>query len=254
MKWQIAACTKSEGPNLLEWCCYHILKGAEKITLYDFDHEENSKRLAGLINVGRVEIIPWTIYPAQWQAYSDFIKKNSGYLSMPIAFIDADEFICTPAKVTVAQVLSQMPEHSAGLGIGWRIFGSSGHEKRPEGLVIENYTRRVNYDKNYETFTKCIVNPRFITAEVNDPHIFFPKPGKEITREDGIPLRWGDHHHRKPEPFPMSKIWLNHYFTKSREDFMIKYNRRGPDGAQRKLDGLKDFILPVKELIQCYST
>ena len=37
------------------------------------------------------------------------------------------------------QFLMALPNETSSLAIGWTLFGSSGHDRRPAGLVVENY-------------------------------------------------------------------------------------------------------------------
>ena len=244
MKWSVVTVSKMESKDILEWACWHKLMGAEKIYLYDALADDAHGELKKLILEGFVEFIPWTRYPAQYPAYEDARVR---FTDTALAFIDADELI-VPLKGTVSQILDEtLKENVAGLAIGWDMFGPNGHDVRPPtGLMIENYTKREN--RQGECFTKCIMLPEFMETGIWDPHWFRVKDGYHIVREDGSILRWGEHHHRLPWPYPKEKIKLNHYFTRSKEDFMRKYNRRGPDGNQRKLEDFDVAVIRCNEV------
>ncbi len=133
-----------------------------------------------------------------------------------IAFVDVDEFIC-PAKGNDLRCLLAEYEPYGALALSWRTFSSNGHEKRPQGLVIENYTR---YVREENTHLKSIVQPRK-TAGCRNPHAFGYLPGHYCVTEAFDPLPPG-----AALWFPShEKIWINHYFYKSREDFAAKLAR-----------------------------
>ncbi len=79
------------------------------------------------------------------------------------AFIDTDEFIgngdpdCSESFV---EMLDRHKNHYA-IGLNWAIFGSSGHIKRPEGLVQESFLRRENETFSPNRHIKSIVRPRY---------------------------------------------------------------------------------------------
>ncbi len=234
MRWSVVCCSKMEAPYILEWACWYKLMGAEKIYLYDSGHDETKETLSKLIELGFVEYIHWPEYPAQYPAYEHALTN---YRNTALAFFDADEYLLPMGDESVAEILDDMLNRSfvSGLAIGWEMFGDNFHETRPAELITEAYTKRQD-DQHFECFTKCIVNPNLIIPRVHDPHWFNSISNFQIIREDGMPVKWGDHHHRKSWEFPKKRIRLNHYFTKSREDFMRKLARRGPDGNERQLN------------------
>jgi hypothetical protein len=113
--------------------------------------------------------------------------------------------------------------------IPWRNFGFSGHEKRPPGLVIENYT--VAQDIPPENFirinAKAIV--RTSVAKRVTAHFAFTTSQATV---DGL-------NRRVPEDYFLQapnydRIQLNHYYTKSFEEFEAKLARgQGDNGAEK---------------------
>jgi hypothetical protein len=243
MSWNICAVSKNEGLYIQEWAAYHKILGCEKIFLYDAETDDTKQKLAQYINEGFVKFIPWHIHPAQWQAYSDYIVGNQ--FENPndsrrtwAALIDIDEFILPMGDESVEDFLKGFDDKVSAIGIGWQMFGSNNRYLRPKenhGSVVMNYFRCQDYSEFKERMTKCFVRPYGCVAHVRDPHYFDPKPGFRVLREDGRELRWGDHHHRTNDDFPVERMRLNHYFTKSFEDWLIKVGRDGPDGNHRQM-------------------
>lgn len=57
-----------------------------------------------------------------------------------MALIDADEFlILTDPGATTMPALLREYEAYGGLGVNWRVFGSSGHIDKPEGGTLANF-------------------------------------------------------------------------------------------------------------------
>jgi len=149
---------KDEGPYLREWIEFHRVVGVEKFYLYDNGSSDNTRRiLAPYIRAGIVE---YTFFPGekmQLPAYADAIARHKMDTQW-IAFVDLDEFIIPKSRARITEILDAIPDKVSQVVIDWAIFGSNGHEKKPRGTVIENYTMRARRSWLY----KSIVNPRMV--------------------------------------------------------------------------------------------
>ena len=108
--------------------------------------------------------------------------------------------------------------NAGGIGVNWCVFGSNGHTTKPEGGVLENYTMRAEDDFFPNRHIKTICDPsRVISVSTHYPTYVrgFYNLDENGEKIDG-PLTQAVH---------FSKIRINHYFTKSREEFMLKRNR-----------------------------
>lgn len=154
----ICAIIKDEGPYLREWIEYHRLVGVDKFYLYDNDSSDDTKRiLAPYIKSGLVE---YTYFPGekrQLPAYQDCIARFKLDAEW-IAFIDLDEFMVPKKYNKISELLDIMPDNVSQVVIDWEIFGSNGHQTKPDGLVMDNYTMRARRSWLY----KSIVNPRMV--------------------------------------------------------------------------------------------
>ena len=86
-----------------------------------------------------------------------------------IAVLDLDEFLFSPTKTTVRDILAEF-EDAPGVVVNWAVFGPSEHGTRQEGLVIENYMRRTD-DPAFNHMVKSIVDPRRVESAPG-PHFF----------------------------------------------------------------------------------
>ena len=131
----------------------------------------------------------------------------------------------------VDEILSRNLQ-AASLGIHWQIFGSNGHKTADYSRgVLERFTRRAPKDSmgsstargiatNANCWIKNVVNPRKINF-FDDPHTINYFEGFYTVDENLNLCR-----NSFPRPIFADKIVINHYYTKSREEY-AKKNRRG---------------------------
>jgi hypothetical protein len=98
------------------------------------------------------------------------------------------------------------------------MFGSSGHLRRPEGLVLENYLLRAEH---VAPIIKSIVNPRRIAASANTHHWLY-RNGEIASDENEQPVETS-----RSTPATAEILRINHYWSKSLEDGENKV-ARGP--------------------------
>ena len=149
---------------------------------------------------------------------------------------DVDEFFfpTNPDASLLTLLKTYLGSGQCG-GVGaWRLnFGSNNHTDRPEGLVIENYTRR---DANVITGKKLLFNPRRMAGLRNTHNFYF---------DDGLPLC--DEKFR-PQTFTIlydvdegavrevDVLRINHYYTKSFADWAARLERGAISGSSAIFD------------------
>jgi len=210
------AIMKNEGLYIQEWIEYHRLVGIEKFYIYDNESADDTRKiLEPYIKAGIVEYKFWPGDKMQHPAYNDVIRVCE-YKTKWLAIIDADEFIVPLQDKSIPDILRAMPRGARQLLIKWNTYGSSGHIKRPEGLVIENYKyRRADNDNQH---LKPILSPRF-TLLVQSCH-FGTVAGASVD-ENGKRVRSLS----TDVVLPHRKIRINHYQCKSWEDSQNKHKR-----------------------------
>lgn len=211
----ITAIMKNEGAYLKEWLDYHILVGVDKFYLYDNGSTDNTTEiLKPYIKKGIVDYKYWPGKAQQMLTYQDSINKHAKDTRW-MAIIDLDEFLVPVNHDTVSEFLYTLPQNFAQLVITWIIYGSSGHIHKPDGLVIENFKKHA--DKTWGV--KSIVNPRLVYALTN-PHVH--KVAGFIIDENGKKLGYIDQTNNPPAH---DKLRCNHYYTKSRDEYIERLNR-----------------------------
>jgi hypothetical protein len=238
---------KDHADYLREWIEFHRLVGVERFFLYDNestdDHEEV---LAPYVDRGIVEVHHWPSPPSvergvPWaiiDAFTDSIRRHRQD-SRWIGFIDIDEFLFSPTGRPVPDVLTGFEEFS-GVEVSRLDFGPSEHETRPDGLVTESYLMRRSYTspKRDWEFVKSIVDPSRTTHAFN-AHGFFYSEGYAV-RENG---------ERAPESppgrryFPQASLLrINHYITKSKEEYRRKGDQWAAAGLPFPHDDRSEFF------------
>ena len=137
-----------------------------------------------------------------------------------MAFFDADEFLILLQEPRSLPQLLEAYTDFGGLGVNWRLFGSSQHIHRPAGRVVDNYTQCYPADDDSGRHVKIIGNCRYLQAAGADPHTFEYRNdsfavGENRERIDGA----------FSERISTEKVVLHHYVLKSWEDFRIKMVR-----------------------------
>ncbi len=100
------------------------------------------------------------------------------------------------------------------MAINWCMYGSSGFQSRPKGLVIENFLYRGKLDGRGNACVKSVVNPRKVLF-FHHAHYPIYFPTFYAVNEFGEKTRgW------KNEHYNWTHLRLNHYFTKSKEEWI----------------------------------
>lgn len=219
----VVAIMKDEGPYLKEWLDFHILVGVQHFYLYDNGSTDDTfKVIAPYIERGIVDRIDLPGFRMQTAAYTDAINRF-GNKTRWMAVVDIDEFVVPTATDTILEQLRSLPRNFGALVLTWVMYGSSGHVKKPNGLVTENFKYRG--DRTRESGCKTIVNPRFVTrwhsAHINEFAGFIvDENGRKLGR---INQTWN--------PPSFDKIRCNHYITKSYDEYKERRSRRSAGGG-----------------------
>ena len=222
----IVATMKNEGPYLKEWLDFHILVGVEKFYLYDNDSTDDTKTvLAPYIRRGIVEYIPWPGVGQQNNIYVDALNKFAEETRW-MAIVDVDEFIVPVMHNTIPEFLKTLPPRFGLLVLTWIMYGSGGHRKKPDGLVIENY--KYHGDKTRAAGCKSIVNPRLVVRQSN-PHI--NEVAGFVIDENGKKLGTINQTYNPPSS---NKIRINHYAVKSYDEFIARGRQGNNNGRNTR--------------------
>ncbi len=218
----IVTIMRNEAPYVKEWIEYHRLVGVSRFYIYDNESTDNLKEiLQPYIEQG---IVVYKYFPGkkadgiQAASYRDCISLYKNYTKW-LAIIDADEFIVPVKKKTIPAFLKDYEEYP-GVVINWIMYDSNGHKTKPEGGILENYTR-VHYSHlcHDDTRIKSIVNPRKVKHPDGHCCVYFDN--LLAINERYVENPYGESTINQS----YKKIRINHYWTKSYEEFMKKIRK-----------------------------
>ncbi len=224
----LGICTiqRNRGRWIAEWCAFHYLVGFRRF--YFFAHRCTDDTLSVLRQLQAridltVNVVPDHIERPQLAAYRFAYARHGGEVDW-MAFIDGDEFLFPTRADTVGDAIARIDNSRLGaIGVYWACFGSSGHVREPDGLLIENYRQRAPDDFRANGHVKSIVRGGIGDAfhVTHNSHLFVT-PGATFDEKDRyIELGWTGY---APS---WDALRINHYVTQSREYFTGFKQRSG---------------------------
>ena len=224
----VCAIIKNEAPYMEEWLDYHLSVGVKRFYIYDNGSTDNlTEILEPYISKG---LVVYKYYPGaakQMSAYNDCIKVSKDKTEW-LAVIDADEFIMPIKKNSIPEFLKEFKD-CPGVGINWICYDSNGYKNKPEGGVLENYTR-VHYDEQFSTnhHIKSVVRPAMVDKYIT-PYYAQYTEGKNAVDENGNEIKGCVYRDVHPKAYTdvvsVNKIRINHYYSKSEEEYKAKLER-----------------------------
>jgi hypothetical protein len=243
----LIATMRNEGPFILEWLAYHQLIGFSDIIVCSNDCVDASPDLLNVLSRrGLISHIPCSPGPddkpqlfAYAQAERLVLERRPDWLMV----LDTDEFLNIHVGAgRVTDLLASAPDATAFL-INWRIFGNSGHDCCSAELVTSRFTRAAAQESAVNRSFKTL----FTRAEAY--HCVLLPHGPGYAKEDAAgslrPVNGAGE--RLPEAFARSEgfmqsepdqvSWslaqINHYNTRSTDDYWVKHDRGGGLSPER---------------------
>lgn len=193
----ICLLTKWENKYLKEWVEHHLSIGIDHFYIYDNNEIETVDKTLKDFDQSLFTIVPWHDYKImQLDAYNDCLDKY-GKDNEWIAFIDTDEFIdCENIK----QILCNYIDCDF-IKIRWKMFNANGQIYYNAKPVQERFTQTIPWENKID-FYKSIVQPSKVKHMLVHDAI---STGGKIAFAD--------------------EIMLNHYYTRSLEEWTEKIYR-----------------------------
>lgn len=233
----IACIAFNEGPYLKEWIEYHKIVGVERFYFYDNGSDDNTFELLkpyikdGVVIYQKVDGLGLHL-----AAMNDAVCKYR-HQTFWMAIIDLDEFLLPVENNSVPSFLKEFEQYPS-VGINWVCFDTNGHKTKPTehgGLVIANYTRvSKDYNIKINRHIKSIVNPRKVKY-VKSVHYVICDKGTTVTENfEPVDTFYTKYHSSQ-------KIRINHYITKSEEEFLARGNKKLTNiSKEQRVLALKD--------------
>lgn len=225
MQYVICAIVKNEQRFIREWVEHYLSIGFTKIYVFeDFGSRSHLSQVSDYVDSGQVVLdsLDQSHFikkerkgtMVQRNLYDKFLKTcRENNTADWIGFFDVDEFLAFEQGWDL-QRLTEEFSSEAGILLSWVVYGASGHIKRPAGSVCESYTQHMPegflLDGGWPWNVKSLVNVHKCPG-MKHIHVF-----KDCVNTS-----------HKTEGLSFSCAWLNHYYTKSWEDYCERMFRRG---------------------------
>ena len=229
----ICVIARMEHDYLFEFVEHYIGLGVKKIFIYDNGRGDEP---VPQITRAQVEVINWRDREAgQNAAYNDCYQKH-GYDYGWIGFLDADEFVrLSDRHKDIVTYLKDVGGHADVVLLNWRIMTDSGLTHKDARPVQQRFTqpmlpldKRVKFTDTPENdHVKAFVRGGIERLKFADTPHCPTKPADMIAvNSNGERAKLSAF-----TPFQHRYAWIDHYHTKTAEEFLGKCRRGFPLGA-----------------------
>ena len=226
----LLAIVKNEKEYIREYIRFYRMNGVEHFYLYDNESDiPLAEVLAEFIDV--CTIVPISGEKQQIAAYNHFVLNFSKETEW-VAVFDIDEFVMPKQHATFRDFVLDVGRKADCISINWVIFGNGPHIAKPaNGGVVENY---LYSEGRQHKNVKSVVRTKAI-RKFRHPHFPELKWFSKHINALGNPMSGAENLEETTHV-----IQLNHYFTKSLEEFEVKLRSKRADTGQVRLENLQD--------------
>ena len=231
----ICAILKDEHQYLKEWIDYHLNIGIDQIYLYEDitskTHINITKDYDNVHLMSMGDFIDMKhCLEKQRDTYNKFIEVYRNTIDYTF-FIDLDEFVAFADDYTMEDLITQCDEWGSVL-LPWKHYGACGHIDNPKTEVVTTYHTYtpIKFPKN-PNGCKLMAKAFVRMAEGRMKHIHYHTHSRPIVPWDSENM--------------YTKCWLNHYITKSWEEWCNRLFVRGQNMALRKPDEFFEYNLDM---------
>lgn len=210
--------------HLEEWIVHHINYGFQDFlicvdTSRMKDNEKNiaidlQNKFKGIKLYNYENLKDDSLVTPQKQFYYDCTKDNLEFDY--ILYTDSDEYYESKTKDVIEDIdlIKSKYGHFDSLSIFWRFYGC--YPFFETRVPIEYYKKFVP-----NKHVKSLVNPKVIESFEN-LHLPTLKKGSICIDENGTKIISANQHYPS-----VNKVWIKHLFTRSKEEWVSKINRKG---------------------------
>ena len=247
----ICAIVRNENRYLKEWVEHHLKLGVKKIFICDNSHDGDErpyKVLNDYLKTDAVEIIDYTnqggSFNVQDKAYMDCYQAHRGEYAW-IGFIDIDEMIVIQGRQKLPTILNKL--QADVVVMSWQMMTDNGLTHYEDKPVFKRFTQQAKGNR-YPNGTE-LVKP-FVRGGIGglvferQPHCP-TKPKMKVVNVKGEEVS-----QYPPIPPTYEVAWINHYHTKTAEEFVEKCRRGFPNGDKYTEDYRKkaiDYFFAINE-------
>lgn len=218
MKVALVCIAKNEDNYIQEWIDYHKKLGYDDIFIY-----QNNWRCQ--IEEPNVIKIEYDGEVRQVSVYNDFIQKNKTNYDWA-SFFDVDEFLVLKKHKNIKEFIKDYQDFD-GIGVNWVLFGDNNLTGDTDDYsVVKRFTKRqLGVNEHIKSTIKL----------TDDVIMGVHAPSNKMLCNTNKELFSGSFNKNTLDDIAQ----INHYFCKTREEFIDKINRGRADTSQKR--GLIDF-------------
>mgnify|MGYP002625095428 CR=1 FL=1 len=248
---------KNEAPYIEEWINFHVKQGVTHFIIYDNESTDNFREvLRPYIASGLVTYHAINGKKRQLDVYN-MALHDYGDKFRYMGFIDTDEFVFVrnlrgggiSSLCTFLDEFMTSHPNAGGIGVNWCMFGSNGHITKPEGGVLENYTMRAEDNFGGHHAIKTICDPMKVLGFTNVHFPIYCRGFCNMNEAGDVVEGSGT------KAVSFSRIRINHYYTKSKEEFMQKRDKGRADSlvmrSMTEFDKNDQNVIRDVEILSC---
>ena len=220
MKTALVCIAKEETRYIRDFVTYHLSLGFSSVYIYDNGHR--TPLIDTLCNLKNVYIVTFPGKNRQFDAYNHFFKQFGSCYTHAMV-MDCDEFLVFKNHSTIDELIQFCNLERGAVCINWRIFGSNDEKEYKPEHVVKRFTRREDEDNEH---IKCLVVCSDV-IEYNNPH--YPTKLKRGTKTTNLLKEDIQGPFNNKPCYDVAQI--NHYFTKSYNEFVERRNQGTADGT-----------------------
>ena len=257
MKYGICAIIKNENLFLEEWIKWNLSIGFTNIYLYEDINSKSHKNITDKfenvylysindIHENLIEDTSVTKFKGCYRqmVLYNWFKNNNPFNLDWCAFIDVDEYIRFDVDYNLEKLCNEFND-KGGFYLKWKMYGANQHIKRPTGSITNAYTK---------LSTKPPCQGEIVFKSVINMHLI---NGNWISMHE-IPNLYNTLGFQSSRVRTYKKAWIDHYITKSWEDWCMRFIERGENKwGCRVLDEFfehnEDMLSQKKELYEFYN-
>lgn len=215
MRVALVCIAKDEDNYIEEWVNYHKKLGFDSIFIYENDWD------CGIVN-SHVFKIKCNGSKQQIPSYNQFIINYKSEYDWA-AFLDVDEFLVLKKHNNVKDFILDYANEDA-IGVNWVFFGDNGLNDENDFGVLNRFTKRqIGPNQHIKSIVKL--------KNTNNMYVH-NHSGKcvdtNLKRIDNSPFNVDG---------PLDVAQINHYFVKTKNEFIKKINRgRADTGTYRNIN------------------
>jgi hypothetical protein len=236
----IVCIAKLESDYIEEWVKYHLALGFSHIFIYDNEdvptYENQLQEYNDNITVVHAPGNDYPQGPIQYLILHHFVVNFCRHDITHIAHIDIDEFIVLKQHANISDFIQEYITDDydcAGIGMNWRIFGSSGLTEQTNKPVTESFTMCESMGNKH---IKTIFDKRYCTG-FNTCHAITPRPGYYTKATNGSIINGPMN-----ENIDLDIIQLNHYKCKTLPEFRRARSRGRADTNIQEVEDVESIF------------